>query len=360
MTRNIDTRVRQGCLLIWVFVLLTAARPSGAQSNAEKTLASFRKLDDFPLYVMEYDGDYGFAEYLKTGVRPSTDAEAPGGETAAWAEETAGRPEGAPWFCSCFAVSTRDGRVLVGRNFDWRLHPALLLFTRPPKAFASVSMVDISYLGFGRGAPSEENMRSLMQAPFLPFDGLNERGLAVTMMAVPDSEGGRDPNKVTIDSLAVIRLMLDYADGVDKAIELLGGYNVDFGGGPPIHYLIADKSGKSAVIEFLDDKMRVMRGDGSFQVSTNFLQFPGPPRNGRTGCWRYNRIFEALSRAEGDFSAADGLDLLRNVSQTGDYPTIWSCLYDLSARDLRVVMGRNFDRVHHLSLSPPSGSPESR
>jgi hypothetical protein len=254
-------------------------------------------------------------------------------------------------------VRTREGRVLVGRNFDWRLHPALLLFTRPPKAFASMSMVDISYLGFDRGALSDENMRRLLQAPFLPFDGLNERGLAVTMMAVPVSEGGRDPAKITIDSLAAIRLMLDYADGVDKAIELLGGYNVDFAGGPPIHYLIADASGDSAVIEFLDDKMRVMRGDGNFQVSTNFLQFPEPPNDGRTGCWRYNRLFEALSRADGNFSAADGLDLLRSVSQTGDHPTIWSCLYDLSARDVRVVMGRNFGRVHHLSLS--SGEQES-
>jgi hypothetical protein len=211
-------------------------------------------------------------------------------------------------------------------------------------------MVDISYLGFDRGPPSERNIRRLLQAPFLPFDGLNERGLAVTMMAVPRSEGGRDPKKVTIDSLAVIRLMLDYADSVDKAVELLGDYNVDFEGGPPIHYLVADASGSSAVIEFLNDKMRVMRGDGSFQISTNFLLFPEPPRDGRTGCWRYNRVFEALSRAEGHFSSEEGMELLRSVSQTGEHPTIWSCLYDLGARDVRVVMGRNFGCIHRLSL----------
>ncbi len=330
---------RLGYLAIFAIVFLAAARPIGGQSNADKTLASFKKLDDFPLYVMDYHGDYGFGEYLKRGVRPNQDTEPAGVRAGA-----------ASWACSCFAVRTREGRVLVGRNFDWLVHPALLLFTRPPEAFASVSMVDISYLGFDRGSPSERNMRQLLQAPFLPFDGLNERGLAVTMMAVPRSEGGRDPDKVTIDSLAVIRLMLDYADGVEKAIELLADYNVDFGGGPPIHYLIADASGKSAVIELLDDKMRVMRGGGSFQVSTNFLLFPEPPRNGQTGCWRYNRIFERLSRAEGRFSAEEGKDLLRSVSQTGERPTIWSCLYDLSALDVQVVMGRNFGRVHRLEL----------
>lgn len=231
-------------------------------------------------------------------------------------------------------------------------HPVLLLYTAPPGAFASFSMVDISYLGFNRNdPPSNTNLGQLLQAPFLPFDGLNERGLGVTMMAVPHSEGGRNPKKVTIDSLAVIRLMLDYADSVDKAVDLLGDYNVDFGGGPPIHYLVADRSGESAVIEFLDDKVAVLRGDKNFQISTNFLLSPNPPQDGRTACWRYNRIFETLSQAKGDSSAEAGMDLLRSISQAGDHPTIWSCLYDLKALDVRVVMGRNYGRVHRLSLS---------
>ena len=343
MRRRQKVGVRLLCSLILGLIVLAAARPAGGQRAVDKTLASFKKLDDFPLYVMDYHGDYGFAEYLKSGVRPNLDAGA-----VVW--DALGRAGASPWACSCFAVRTRDDSVLVGRNFDWFVHPALLLFTRPPKAFASVSMVDISYLGFDRGAPSGKNKRRLLQSPYLPFDGLNERGLAVTMMAVPHSEGGRDPKKITIDSLAAIRLMLDYADTVDRAVEVLGDYNVDFGGGPPIHYLIADASGKSAVIELLDDKMRVMRGDRSFQVSTNFLQFPEPPRNGRTGCWRYNRVFEALSRAEGEFSAEDGMKLLQSVSQTGEHPTVWALVYDLSSRDVRVVMGRKYGRVHRLEL----------
>ncbi len=343
MRRSHRTSAFPVCLLMCALVSPAATGPSGGQSNAEKTLASFKKIDDFPLYVMDYHGDYGFAGYLKRGVRPSLGAEAPAEETSI----PAGMP---PWACSSFSVRTRGGRVLVGRNFDWFVHPALLLFTRPPKAFASMSMVDISYLGFGRGAPAEESMKQLLQAPYLPFDGLNERGLAVTMMAVPGSEGGRDPGKVTIDSLGVIRLILDYADTVAKAIDLVGGYNVDFGSGPPIHYLIADASGDSAVIEFLDDRMRVVHGDGKFQISTNFLQFPDLPQDGRTGCWRYNRIFEALSQAQGNLTPNEGMSLLRSVSQTGEHPTIWSCLYDLGARDIRVVTGRHYGRVHHFEL----------
>ena len=326
-----------GCFFI--FGLVLAALQIDTKSNADKTLASFKKLDDYPLYVMRYDGDYGFREYLKRGVRAVPETEPAGGFAAG------------SWACSCFSVRTRDGRVLVGRNFDWSEHPALLLFTAPPGAFASVSMVDISYLGFDRGAPAEKNLRQLLRAPFLPFDGLNERGLAVTMMAVPHSEGGRDPKKITIDSLAVIRLLLDYADNVDKAIDLVGDYNVVFGGGPPIHYLVADSSGDSAVIEFIDDEMRVLRGDKSFEVSTNFLLSSNPPQNNRSDCWRYNRVFETLIRAKGEFSSEEGMELLRSVSQTGEHPTIWSCLYDLSVRDVRIAMGRDYGRIHRLSLS---------
>jgi hypothetical protein len=329
--------VAVGCFTI--FGLILAAPPLETQSNADRTLASFRGLDDYPLYAMHYYGDYGFREYLKRGVRANSEPEG------------SGRAEAGPWACSCFSVRTRDGRVLVGRNFDWSEHPALFLFTAPPGAFASVSMVDISYLGFDRGAPAEKNMRHLLRSPFLPFDGLNERGLAVTMMAVPHSEGGRDPKKITIDSLAVIRLLLDYAGTVDKAIDLVGDYNVVFGGGPPIHYLVADSSGDSAVIEFIDDEMRVLRGDKNFQVSTNFLLSSNPPQNNRTACRRYNRVFETLSRAKGEFSPENGMDLLRSVSQTGEHPTIWSCIYDLNARDVRVAMGRNYGRVHRLGLT---------
>ena len=52
-----------------IFGLVFAAPPLETQSNADKTLASFKKLDDFPLYVMRYYGDYGFREYLKRVVR---------------------------------------------------------------------------------------------------------------------------------------------------------------------------------------------------------------------------------------------------------------------------------------------------
>ena len=132
-------------------------------------------------------------------------------------------------------------------------------------------MVDISYLGFNDEDISWSERDELLRAPFLPFDGMNEHGLVVGMMAVSRADGVSDPQKVTLSGLQAIRLMLDYAKNVGQAIAVLQDYNVYFGGGVPLHYLIADAAGNSAVIEFVSGEMIVIRNEEPWQVSTNFI-----------------------------------------------------------------------------------------
>ncbi len=66
-----------------------------------------------------------------------------------------------------------------------------------------------------------------------PYDGRDEYGLAVEMMALSYAKPARDPQKVTLGSLHAMRLILDYAKDVDEAVSLLQKHNVDFAGGPP-------------------------------------------------------------------------------------------------------------------------------
>ena len=179
---------------------------------------SLRRLDDHPLYVMHYAGDYGFDQYLQTGVYP--DQPASPAERRRCAEA---------WGCTVFAALNADGERLLGRNFDWYAdHPALLLFTDPPDGYASVSMVDLWYLGYTGDSIGLFERQDLSRAPYIPFDGMNEMGVAVGMMALPSGNGIRDPALRTLEDLEVIRLVLDYAASVDQAIELLQDYNVRF------------------------------------------------------------------------------------------------------------------------------------
>ena len=304
-------------------------RADGLSHEEAATLSSLEQVDDYPLYTMRYYGAY---------------------EQRTSSAETASLPA---WACSLFAALGDADHKLYGRNFDWEYSPAVLLFTDPPDGYASVSMVDIAYFGF-EGARSGAltdlpliERRALLEAPFWPFDGLNEHGLAVGMAAVPPGNVRPDPNKETVDSLRVIREMLDHASNVDEAVAIMQSYNVDFEGGPPIHYLIADSSGRSVLVEFYQGEMVVIPNETPWHQATNFLRASaGESAEGR--CWRYDKLSQRLTEAEGQLTVQDAMALLSEVAQGS---TQWSVVYGMSSGDVNVVMGQKYDNVHTFPLS---------
>jgi choloylglycine hydrolase len=283
---------------------------------------------------MTYYGDYGFETMLDEGLP------VPAGQAVS---------EG--WACTTFAALNAGGDAVLGRNFDWYNRPTLLLFTDPPGGLASASLVDISYLGFGEDEPTEAQREGLLRAPLWPFDGMNEAGLAVGMMAVPHAEGGHDVDKSTLDSLAAIRLLLDYARDAEEAIALLQAINVDFGSGPPVHYLVADRGGGSAVVEYLDDEAVVIRSEDAWQVATNFVIDETPEGSRSAACPRYRSADEALREVDGLVTEGQAMAILREVSSPGpDAPTMWSVVYNMASGDIRIVMGRQYQTMHEFSL----------
>jgi choloylglycine hydrolase len=176
---------------------------------------------------------------------------------------------------------------------------------------------------------------------------MNEQGLAIGMMALPTAQAPDDPQKQTVGSLLIIRLMLDYAKNVDEAIALLKSFNIDFQGGPPLHYIITDRSGKSVVVEFVDRKISLLRNTHPWQVATNFIITGLSPEMSRASCWRYKKVWETLENQVITFSPINALSLLKDVSQGN---TIWSVVYDTASLDFLVVMGRKYDQVHEFNL----------
>jgi hypothetical protein len=243
--------------------------------------------------------------------------------------------------------------MFYGRNFDWEFSPAVLLFTEPPDGYASVAMVDIAYLGFAgdkaRGIadlPLAER-RALLGAPRLPFDGMNARGLAVGMAAVPPGDTQPDPSKRNIGSLGVIRAILDRASSVEEAVSIFQSYNIDFTGGPPIHYLIADRAGRAVLVEFYRGEMVVMPNTTAWHLATNFLRASvGESAQGM--CWRYDALSARLAETRGQLSAPDALALLARVAQPG---TQWSVVYGISTGEVVVTMGRKYNRAHTFHLN---------
>ena len=73
---------------------------------------------------------------------------------------------------------------------------------------------------------------------------MNEHGLVVGMNAVSELDTGYDPKKKTVSSLQIIRILLNYAKSVEEAVSFISDYNINPSGGPPMHYLISDTTGK--------------------------------------------------------------------------------------------------------------------
>jgi len=305
------------------------------ESDRIKTIRSLKKLDDFPLYTMHFYGDYDLPDYAS---KVSLPLDIPISHRSV---------DSSPWACTCFSTKTKHGSQLLGRNFDWDDHPALLLYTDPPGRYASVSMVDISYLGYSKNDDPGKNPGGLMRSPLLPFDGMNEQGLAIGMMALSAADPPNDPQKQTVGSLMIIRLMLDHAKNVEEAIAIFNKVNIDFQGGPPLHYFITDRSGRSVVVEFVDQKISVLPNAQPWQVATNFNLTGLSPENSRASCWRYNKVWETLANQATMSSASNAISLLKDVSQRN---TIWSIVYDTASLNFLIVMGKKYDHVHEFNL----------
>jgi len=186
----------------------------------------------------------------------------------------------------------------------------------------------------------------LLASPYATIDGMNECGVAISQNAVPERNTPKDPNKPTLLNSQIIRLVLDHAADVDQALDLMQKYNVEFAN-TSVHFHLADVSGKSAIVEYVDDGISIVRDDNLWQVSTNYL-FSEPQQ---PDCWRYKTASKALSEAQGKISQDKAMRLLQDTSQDS---TVWSVVYNLENGQINLVMGKNYDRVHTFSLKMKS------
>lgn len=317
----------------------------------ENTLGSLRQVGDIPLYVMEHRGDYD-PELLATlnkayGISPA---------------------------CSTFAVKGSED-TLFARNHDFFDTSVLLLYNKPTNGYASVSLVDLTHLGFPDGQdltklPSEP-LSKLLYAPYLPIDGMNECGLAVGIMSVPQaSHVSKDAPKVFF--LAASREILDQAKNTAEAIAVLENYQLEFSA-LPAHFLIADKSGDMAVVEFVRGKMQVLRSTANWHAATNFVLYgseglldtfknSGPKERKSMiddSFWRYTMLEDTLSTAADGLGFSDAMELLQTVSTLERSNIInntqWSVVYGLESARMELVVHMDYDNVVSFEFDREKG-----
>jgi hypothetical protein len=324
--------------------------------DQKRTLDSLEKIDDHPLYKMNYYGDYSQFLLLKDKYYRQL-----------------GLPEPK---CSTFSALSPGSDAILGYNSDSDKTSYLLLFAHPTGGYASVSVVHIGEaFGFGTTSntplDSEQKRALLLYSPFFTNNtGMNEMGFAYAVMAAPGSEASISHEKPSMNNGEIQRYLLDHAKDMADAIDILQKNNVCFSSDPN-HWLLADASGHSAVVEWVNGKMQVLRNNEAWQVSTNF-QLTGSQdkidslmnkfhQNGKISgdvnglsYWRYATAWDALKKTHGNVDKLMAMDILQSISLTKSkdvwFATQYSVVYNLKSREFQIVLDKQYGKGMTFSL----------
>jgi antitoxin component YwqK of YwqJK toxin-antitoxin module len=306
-------------------------RSAALGADQRRALASLKKISDYPVYSMDYHGEYGLNRFLAGG----------GSGCASGRDDFTARQKES--FCSTIAARDPRGNVVFGHNWDATKAPFLILRTRPVDGYPSISIVDVLGMSDVSANPALERFRggeSYLRAPYYPLEGMNGRGLAVACMYTPE-EMAADPRRATVTMCQIIRLVLDYAADLDEAVALFRTYTIN----GTQHFLVADISGHSAVLEFKDGELAVIRGREPWQVATNVPVAGVSEDSLRRGCWRYAAASDLLRSKAGRVTWQQAMDILKAISMSETPETILSSVYDLNSGELFLALGRDFGRL---------------
>lgn len=364
--RKIVVRV---LIALVALVVLAVAGIAFMFRNEIATVASIKKVNDYPFYTMTYEGDYGIDEFIAQG-GASSDAELIGFVVQHLMKGLPITIELPDLACSTFNATTTEGDAIFGRNFDLSYSPSMLVRTDPADGYASISMVNLGFLGYGEDKLPDSPTSSItaLAAPYAPLDGVNEAGLAVGVLLIDTDPTNQQTDRVDITTTTAIRLMLDKCATVDEALDLLEQYDMHSSANSCYHFQIADASGDTVVVEYVDNEMSVLDPDDvttagqpaagtTYMAATNFLLTPGEYDFGG-GEDRYATVMGALEAAEGVMDEQQAMDTLQSVSRevkikdNGEvFQTQWSVVYNLDRGTAKICMGGKYDEVHELSIA---------
>ena len=201
-----------------------------------------------------------------------------------------------------------------------------------------------------------------MIAPYCCMDGVNEKGLAAAILEIKSKSTKQKTGKKPIISPIAIRAVLDKCSTVDEAIELFKSYDMRDVLLVNYHYQFADAQGNSAIIEYVDNKMHIIRQnkkDENLMLTNYFLTEGGDNRKGM-GEDRYQRIGERLEQNGYTLSEEDAMTLLSDCTLYYHHKyfphmviTVWSSVYNLTKGTMKMCAGMNYDTMYEFSLNEP-------
>ena len=386
MKRNsLSKLLRRIACALAALVIALAVAVFALWHNELTTLASFQKLSDRDeahrdgaVYQINFSGDYFFDEFLSQG-GASNDAELISFITRSITKGIIPMHiKTSSIACSAFTADTQSGDRVFGRNYDFSATNTAIVYTDPGEGrHASYSTIDLSFLGLDADKDVETIGQKFLTlaAPYVPLDGINDAGVACGIFMSYQGEGKGTPTDTQTDrpditSTTLLRLILDYADSVEDAVALAQQYDLHDSASSCFHYMVADSTGRSAILEWVGTdadhdvdgaqrQLNVLWNDtdalsdsADWQVVTNFIKTPGYYDGTSAevkGLDRYEHLAAALRETDGIVADRDAaMDLLASVGRRtwnnddSNSNTVHSVVYDLTDKSVLWVGNEHY------------------
>jgi hypothetical protein len=341
-------------LAILLIVLLGALAVFQGEA---RTLLSVKEKGDTGIYEINYAADYKLDELLEAGGASTEE------QLVQYIIKTMlkGLPIDVPYeipnlACSTFYAETPEQGYIFGRNLDNQTTDLAVIRTSPKGAYSSVSVVNLSFLGYTEEfTPNAlSNRLNTLATAYFPLDGINEKGLAVGVLQLQAPATAQDNGKPDVGTTLAIRAMLDKCATVDEAVEWLKGVDMYAAAKGCYHFQIADATGKSVVVSYVDNEMIITEKENGFIAATNFYLHDVPFEYDAQGLDRYEILEKTLTEKKSVLTAQEGMDLLKAVRITDTdpdakgrvYSTQWSSIYDLTNPSLSLCSDMNYDDIY--------------
>ena len=239
--------------------------------------------------------------------------------------------------CSTFCFESGEGAVF-GKNYDWHIGDGLVVVNK--RGVAKVAMTE------EKAAQWTSRFGSVSFNQYgceMPSGGMNEAGLIIELMWLDDTEYPAPDDRPTMGSLQWIQYQLDTSASIDDVVASDRDVRISRGTRGKIHFLVSDRSGEVASVEFIHGEMVVNRGakmpakvltNSTYARSANALgQYDGfggdrPLPASKGSIDRFVTAAGMVNDYDGSNAVDYAFDVLQTVAQGNS--TQWSIVYDVA------------------------------
>lgn len=242
----------------------------------------------------------------------------------------------APAFaCTTFCLKN-GGEVLFGKNYDWMIGDGLVFVNkRNVEKSAMVSGNETA----ARWVSKYGSVTFNQYGKDNPSGGMNEAGLVIELMWLDETEYPKTDSRPVVDVLEWIQYQLDISANVAEVVK--NAESVRIASPVKLHYLVNDKAGNSATVEFLDGNLVAHTGEklavaalanDTYEKSLNYSKQFAPEKTKTESSFdRFTRAAQKTKEfAQKPKTEAEAVnyafEILANVAQKNS--TQWSIVYD--------------------------------